>query len=615
MPLAPIFADIFDVVHLQLGDAVISWLTPVWVIGVGAILGLLLCLALWGVGNLLSRISPLEAIAEHAQQRWLIVGALTAVYLALALYLFIPWGDAAQTAPANPAAQAAAKSGVPVNAERSATDLAGMIAAWGVACLLTAMGSVSLISRRTNSEVPLAVREGVLMPLFVVACCLASFGILGLTIVRKPTQLLESVWAYPKLIARGTVHQSYEIPAATSDFQEPKEVAIPVEIRKKELLQMILRGDQRMRVKTESFGKNSFAAEIINVPTEGETVWNRNPDGTSPFAEEFVSELFVRNYGTKPAKLDITFRNTLAMPEMLSVFYTAVAIAGVFLLYLTLRTFLPKMAAVALSTAKSEIAQPLFIILCTLGVFGLIIFDFVPYYTLGEDIKMLKGTSLNLILVLAIVQAIWAASTSVADEIEGKTALTVLSKPVSRRDFILGKFVGIAWTVAIMFVIFGAVMLVTVTYKTIYDARENSTDMEQITWQVCHKEMMQTIPGLFLAYMETLVLAALSVAISTRLPMLANFTISFAIYVLGHLTPLLVQSQSIAENVPAPVVFLARISATVLPVLDHFSTEASFATGDPVPTDYLLWSLVYCTLYSSVAMLLALTLFEDRDLA
>jgi hypothetical protein len=35
----------------------------------------------------------------------------------------------------------------------------------------------------------------------------------------------------------------------------------------------------------------------------------------------------------------------------------------------------------------------------------------------------------------------------------------------------------------------------------------------------------------------------------------------------------------------------------------------------PVPPIYLLWSLVYCVLYSTVAMLLALTLFEDRDLA
>jgi len=378
---------------------------------------------------------------------------------------------------------------------------------------------------------------------------------------------------------------------------------------------MILRGDQRMKVKTDSFEKYNFAAQVLDVVPGEDKTWTRNPDGTSPFADELVTEFFVRNYGTKPGHLEITFRNTLAHPEMFSVISTGVAIFAVFLLYLSLRTFFPKLAAVALSTAKSEIAQPLFIILTVLGIFALIVFDFVPYYTLGEDIKMLKGTSLNLILVLGLIQAIWAASTSVADEIEGKTALTVLSKPVSRRDFILGKFVGIAWTIAVMFVLFGAVMLVTVTYKTIYDAREYSTDIEQVTWQVCHNEMMQTIPGLFLAYMETLVLAALSTAISTRMPMLANFIVSFSIYVLGHLTPLLVQSQAVAENVPAPVVFLARISATVLPVLDHFSTEASFATGTPVPTDYILWSLVYCTLYSSVAMLLALTLFEDRDLA
>lgn len=616
MPVAPLFASILDSVHIQMGDAVISWLTPVWVIGVGAILGLLLCLALWGMGNALGRIQPLADLAEQPQKRWIAVGVLWLVFLALALVLFVPWGDAARNSPANLAAQAAAgKDGAPVLTARTATELAGTVVSWAVASLLAAMGSVALISRRTNSEVPLAVREGVLLPLFVVVCCLASFGVLGLTIVRKPSELLENLWAYPQLIARGSITENYDIPAAASDFQEPKEVSIPVDVRKIELVQMILRGDQRMKIKTESFEKYSFAAETMNVAPDAEHVWRRNPDGSSPFVEELVSEFFVRNYGTKPARLTITFRNKLAHPEMLSVVYTAAAIAAVFLLYLAQRTFFPKLAAVAHATAKSEIAQPLFVILCALGIFLLIVFDFVPYYTLGEDIKMLKGTSLNLILILAIIQAIWAASTSVADEIEGKTALTVLSKPVSRRDFILGKFVGIAWTVAVMFVMFGAVMLVTVTYKTIYDAREYSTDMDQVTWQVCHNEMMQTIPGLFLAYMETLVLTALSVAISTRLPMLANFIISFSIYVLGHLTPLLVQSQAIAENVPAPVVFLAKISATVLPVLDHFSTEASFATGLPVPTDYILWSLVYCALYSSVAMLLALTLFEDRDLA
>ena len=92
----------------------------------------------------------------------------------------------------------------------------------------------------------------------------------------------------------------------------------------------------------------------------------------------------------------------------------------------------------------------------------------------------------------------------------------------------------------------------------VYDARE--TGYTEPSWLLCRAEMLQVAPGLALAFLETVVLAAISVAISTRLPMLANFIISFSIYVLGHLTPLLVQSQSVADNVPAPVVFLANVS-------------------------------------------------------
>ena len=39
------------------------------------------------------------------------------------------------------------------------------------------------------------------------------------------------------------------------------------------------------------------------------------------------------------------------------------------------------------------------------------------------------------------------------------------------------------------------------------------------------------------------------------------------------------------------------------------------AGGVPVPYEYLLWTLVYCGIYSLIAMLLALWMFEDRDLA
>lgn len=61
--------------------------------------------------------------------------------------------------------------------------------------------------------------------------------------------------------------------------------------------------------------------------------------------------------------------------------------------------------------------------------------------------------------------------------------------------------------------------------------------------------------------------------------------------------------------------FVGQLIAAVVPVLDHFSMETAVAAEVPVPLGYLVWSLIYCCLFSSVAMLLALTLFEDRDLA
>jgi hypothetical protein len=112
--------------------------------------------------------------------------------------------------------------------------------------------------------------------------------------------------------------------------------------------------------------------------------------------------------------------------------------------------------------------------------------------------------------------------------------------------------------------------------------------------------------------MEAVVLAAISVAISTRLPMLPNLLICGSIYVLGNLGPLIVQS-AIGRN--EFVAFFGQLVALVLPMLDVFNIQAAVAGGKHVPLDYLAWALLYCALYSAVAMLFALILFEDRDLA
>ena len=68
---------------------------------------------------------------------------------------------------------------------------------------------------------------------------------------------------------------------------------------------------------------------------------------------------------------------SIRTPRELLVPVMAVGMAAIFFAYLLQRAALPKLAAVALSTAKSDIAQPLYVILMGAGIFLLIVFVFL----------------------------------------------------------------------------------------------------------------------------------------------------------------------------------------------------------------------------------------------
>jgi ABC-type transport system involved in multi-copper enzyme maturation permease subunit len=338
-------------------------------------------------------------------------------------------------------------------------------------------------------------------------------------------------------------------------------------------------------------------------------VWNPTSKRPRHF-EGHVTKLFITNESDSPTTLTIQIRTDVPYPQVRQILVTAAAVIGVYLLYLLIHFLFPHISTIALATSKEAIAQPLYLLALLIGAFLLALYIIIPYNTFGEDVKMYKDSGQMTIMVLAIIVALWTASVSVADEIEGRTALTLLSKPISRRQFVIGKFLGIVWPIFLMFVLLGAWMLICISAKVVYDARETSNP--EPSWQLCSTEMIRTVPGLVLAFMETVVLAAISVAISTRLPMLPNLLICGAIFALGHLGPVIVQS-SAGQN--EFVSFFGQLVALVLPMLEVFDIQAAVAGGKRVPIDYLAWALLYCALYSTVAMLLALILFEDRDLA
>src|ERR1043166_8831025 len=83
-------------------------------------------------------------------------------------------------------------------------------------------------------------------------------------------------------------------------------------------------------------------------------------------------------------------------------------------------------------TFREAIVQPIYTLLLVFGAAILIIFGLLPFFTLGEDTTMFKSVGLDVILLLVLIATLFATSKSSYEEIEDRTMLTLMSKPVHR---------------------------------------------------------------------------------------------------------------------------------------------------------------------------------------
>lgn len=295
--------------------------------------------------------------------------------------------------------------------------------------------------------------------------------------------------------------------------------------------------------------------------------------------------------------------------------FVAVAVLGGIIAF----SYMTRAGVIARATTKEAVRQPLFLLLIVFSILMIVVNTFLPFFSLGEDLKMLKDCGMATILVSGMLLAVWTASTSIASEIEGKTAMTLLSKPITRRQFVIGKYVGILQAVLFLIVPLIVVFCFFILYKVGYDAKESSKEIPD--WWTTEgislaperaREMLHLMPGFALMFMEIAVLTAVSTAISTRVPMVVNMVTTLSIFVVGNLTPKLVATGAMTNEI---VDFMARLIATILPNLDYYSAYGAVATGGIIPPVYLLAAFAYSVAYGTAMILLSFILFEDRDLA
>ena len=467
----------------------------------------------------------------------------------------------------------------------------------GSLILLIIWGIVAAINRRAGRSVLRTIQESILLP---VSYALIALAVLAL--MASPLMPTDRMWAsLQRVFQTGPQELNIEVPPETNDYQ----VSLPVRVD--ELQSYTIDSQEDIAIHTEP--EKGFIEPLLVVQGGQTYNWSPSKTVTRGFEDDFET-LYISNESGLSTTVKATFLTDVEMPQVHDIPITALSVVGLFLVYFLIDWLAPRVSVIATATSKEAISQPLYLLLLGVGVVALISFVIIPYNTFGEDVKMLMTSGMVTIKILAIIIALWTASVSISEEIEGRTALTVLSKPVGRRQFILGKFLGIVWPILLLFIVLGLVFLFTVSIKVVYDARESSKLTPE--WQNCYMEVVRILPGLVLAFFEAVVIASISVAISTRVSMLPNLVICGSIYVLGHLGPLIVKS---AAGKLVFVKFIGQFIAALVPVLDHYEVEGAIAGSHVVPNEYLLLAMLYSALYCTAAMLLALFFFEDRDLA
>ena len=120
-----------------------------------------------------------------------------------------------------------------------------------------------------------------------------------------------------------------------------------------------------------------------------------------------------------------------------------------------------KIGGIGLNTFRESIRQPVFGIILAVA-FGLIVLSPVyTLFTLMESPKLIKDMGLATILLSGLLLGAFSAGNVVSQEIENKTALTVLSKPVDRIEFVIGKYVGVALSLLLAAYVLSVTLILT----------------------------------------------------------------------------------------------------------------------------------------------------------
>lgn len=225
--------------------------------------------------------------------------------------------------------------------------------------------------------------------------------------------------------------------------------------------------------------------------------------------------------------------------------------------------------------------------------------------TAGQDIKIIKDLGLASIATFGLLIAVFIGIGLVWKEVERRSIYSLLSKPIHRTEFVLGKYCGLMFTllvnVSVMTVAFYAVL-------AYMGWKEDPAIRGSWPAPATDPAMLKAV---VLIVIELMLVTAIALFFSTFSSPFLSAVLTLGLWVIGHFNADLRNFEAVVES--RPVAWLARGLYYVLPNFAALDVKAQVVHGQAVETSYVALTALYGVTYLALVLVGAVTIFSRRD--
>jgi ABC-type transport system involved in multi-copper enzyme maturation permease subunit len=260
---------------------------------------------------------------------------------------------------------------------------------------------------------------------------------------------------------------------------------------------------------------------------------------------------------------------------------------------------------IAVNVFKESVRDKVLYNLVFFAIFLIAVSYLLGQLTAGQDIKIIKDLGLAAISIFGLFIAVFIGIGLVSKEVERRSIYSLLSKPIRRQEFIIGKYLGLVLTLLVN------ITVMTVAYYTVLACMAWTAG----GWFLAGWEAPAVDPALLKAiamiFLQLMMVTALALLFSTFTSPILATVLTFGLYIIGQFNDDLRHFETVVPS--RSVAAFARALYYVLPNFAPLDIKASVVHALPVPAGYLLLNTAYALVYVSALLVAATVIFMRRD--